>query len=466
MSRPQKALNFYIFFAAIGIILTLIYSSTIIRDEFEHLRMSCLVSQGEVPYRDFFEHHHPLMWYFFAPIISALPHNFLLVFYAAKLLSFSFVCATYYIIYLIIKRFLGGISFVPYFFAMLFTFYPIWYGSSIFKPDVFARLFYFLGLYLFFCYLETQKIKNIIFCSISFTVAFLFLQTIVFSILPLIIPFGFCLYKNPRNIADCIKACLIPLAILGSCIALLFYTDAWREYYQLNWIFNKHLFHLMHPTSSSVFWSWVPQISFTFIYLFYQIRHHKLSFYHKIISLLFVCECINHILFPAVFAHYLILLFIFTSLILAPMFKTILTDIKYKSFRLYLYIYLFATLLLNSITLTLKNNQQILPIMQQINQTQSASIVNIDMNYVCIYAPKISYYSLFTDLHEIDDYLFHRFPQYNVNTLIQNTKPTYIDYEEGRKRFKQSKRFELSKDVLQDYKSVAPHLYQRKNTLP
>lgn len=461
MTNTSKLLNLNLVLAFIGIVLTLIFNSTIICDEFEHLRMSWFVSQGEVPYRDFFEHHHPLIWYLFAPILLALPHNALLVFYTAKTFAFIAVLLTYYTIYLIIRRFLGGVTLVPYFFALLFTFYPIWYCSSIFKPDTFVRLFYFYGLYTFFCYLETQKLKNLIFCAISFTIAFLFLQTILFSIFPLIIPLGFYLYKNPRRFVDCLKACIIPFIILGSCVALLIHADTWQEYFQLCWIFNAHLFQLMHPDTSSIFWAWLPPTFLAFVYLLYQIKKHNLSYYQKIVGLLFICECINHILFPAVFAHYLILLFIFTSLILTHPLKEFLSS---STFKTYLYIYLFSMLVLNFITLSLKNNRQILPIFQQINQNQSDTIVIIDMNYVNIYAPKISYYSMFTDLHRVDDYLFHRLPKYNINTLIKKTNPKYLDYNSPASLEKDS-RFYISKDILKKYQLIAPHLYQRIDTL-
>ena len=38
-------------------------------DEKEHLYASFLITKGFVPYRDFFEHHHPLLWYLFSPIV-------------------------------------------------------------------------------------------------------------------------------------------------------------------------------------------------------------------------------------------------------------------------------------------------------------------------------------------------------------------------------------------------------------
>lgn len=39
-------------------------------DEFEHMHASWCVTEGMVPYRDFFEHHTPWLWYLLAPLVA------------------------------------------------------------------------------------------------------------------------------------------------------------------------------------------------------------------------------------------------------------------------------------------------------------------------------------------------------------------------------------------------------------
>ncbi len=43
-------------------------------DELEHLHASLLVARGNLPFRDFFEHHGPLFWAALAPVVDA-PHD-------------------------------------------------------------------------------------------------------------------------------------------------------------------------------------------------------------------------------------------------------------------------------------------------------------------------------------------------------------------------------------------------------
>ena len=45
-------------------------------DEFEHLHAAWLVSQGQTPYTDFFEHHTPLFYFLGAPFLSVAKPGF------------------------------------------------------------------------------------------------------------------------------------------------------------------------------------------------------------------------------------------------------------------------------------------------------------------------------------------------------------------------------------------------------
>ena len=39
-------------------------------DEVEHVHSAWHVLNGALPYVDFFEHHHPLLWYVLAPVLA------------------------------------------------------------------------------------------------------------------------------------------------------------------------------------------------------------------------------------------------------------------------------------------------------------------------------------------------------------------------------------------------------------
>ena len=90
------ALKVFIKIAFLVILYGAIFSGFQIVDEFEHLHASWLISIGQLPYRDFFEHHHPLLWYVSAPIVS-LFYNNVIIFYIMRGVGFlvSFITLIY-----------------------------------------------------------------------------------------------------------------------------------------------------------------------------------------------------------------------------------------------------------------------------------------------------------------------------------------------------------------------------------
>ena len=52
-----------------------VFNLPIWNDEFEHVRSAWLISQGQVPYRDFWQHHPPGLWLALAPLVGALPQS-------------------------------------------------------------------------------------------------------------------------------------------------------------------------------------------------------------------------------------------------------------------------------------------------------------------------------------------------------------------------------------------------------
>ena len=58
---------------------TIFYTETGNGDNVEHLHSTWLISQGKFPYKDFFQHHNPLLWYLFSPFIGLFDNYFSLL---------------------------------------------------------------------------------------------------------------------------------------------------------------------------------------------------------------------------------------------------------------------------------------------------------------------------------------------------------------------------------------------------
>ena len=448
----------------VGIFLAFIFADTLNCDGFEHLRMSWLVGQGYVPYRDFFEHHNPLLWYVFAPIIKFLPHDFMLILYVSKFFSLLVSCGKFYVIYLIFRDFFKDKKLFVYFFLTVAIFYPIWYGFSFFKPDNFEYFFYFLGLYYFFKYIENNNIKSLMLCGIYFTISFLFLQTVLFEILPLVIPAAWLMYEKKLTVKNLMIAIIPSLLIIGIFAGFLFYTDSWLEYFQLNWLFNRHVFGM-----SSVFVdkkSIMPMFSFhllfgiiSFIWIYKEKANNK---YINIIAVLYICSIIQHLYFKAFFAHYLIQTFTLCAMLVAPVLKKISVDTKYKTASIYVVLFLIVSCCLNYVTLTYNNNLDRNKQMRIVNAPDVLCLTMVG-NLYAIYNPKMSYYVMQTGISAVDNALYNRYPDYNINDVIAQYQPEYIDFENLQE--KTDDRFVITPETLSKYVQVHPYLWQRKDTL-
>ena len=464
----DKIIRNIVILQIIGLILGLIFTVFTINDGFEHLRMSWLVSQGYVPYRDFFEHHHPLLWYVYLPFTILIPHNIMIAFYFSRVFSLFFSGVMLWVICKIISRYMGGKENIPYFLVLILAFYPIWWSFTVLKPEILARPLYFTGLYLFFRYAETSKTKYLVYCGLAFTVAFLFIQNIVFSIIPLIIPLMYLWdKKNPNTGKDIVLSAIAPLAIAGVFAALIYFSGAWKNYYELCWLFNAQLFDLLHYTDSSVFWYWIlPMILGIWAWI-YQVKHKQSSFYINTVGLLLCCEMIQRLSTKAVFNHYMILIFLFISMLCAPVFAKIK-----KRFVLQLcYIGLVAALAESLILLRLSNNLEAMEKYRLVNSSPDNTLSNINFSTINVWEPKKSYYVMFLGLTLIDDFLFSRDTGYNINKYLEENKIKYIDwsyrpytplYFEGDEYFS---RFNIKPAILKKYIRIYDDLWQRIDTL-
>lgn len=130
-------------------------------DEREHIYATFLVLKGYIPYRDFFEHHHPLLWYLFSPIL-ALFLNDANVWYAARIFVLFILAIDCFFIGKICFLIRRDIEFALL--SILFFLLPevvVLEGVS-FRPDGLMMCFVFPGFIFCFPFLKLEK--NLIWC--------------------------------------------------------------------------------------------------------------------------------------------------------------------------------------------------------------------------------------------------------------------------------------------------------------
>jgi hypothetical protein len=75
----------------------------------------------------------------------------------------------------------------------------------------------------------------------------------------------------------------------------------------------------------------------------------------------------------------------------------------------------------------------------------------------------MSYYVMQTGISAVDNALYNRYPDYNINDVIAQYQPEYIDFENLQE--KTDDRFVITPETLSKYVQVHPYLWQRKDTL-
>ena len=299
-------------------------------DNVEHIHSTWLVAHGKVPYRDFFQHHNPLIWYTFAPFIKFFPRAILLLDIAHSIGMITGII-TFYIVYLINKRFFSSklaslLSLIvlcpPHFYIFCFNY----------NPDTFMALFLVLGIYYLFDYFDAPKLRVLCLSFLSFFLSFMFTQKVltILGLLGLISIFIF--YKNKTSLSDILYSLLLPVLLLFVYIAYLYSEDTLLIYWKTNYLFNVEMqdyygfYKINVANRESIEPSFV--LSIISILCFF-VKGNK---YFRIISILFVAEILQRYFYFAISPYYMLPAMIFSALLNGKLIDWVIKKRAYLAF--------------------------------------------------------------------------------------------------------------------------------------
>ena len=184
-------------------------------DEAEHLHCAWMVSQGLVPFKDFWQHHSPLIWVVLAPFFKILKPT-IYIFEISRVFSFLVSSATFFIGWQIVKQVWREKARLSVYLLVLSS-AAITGQFSYLRPDLFMLVFLLAGVYLSLK-IPGNKILPSFFAGIMFSLAasFAFKQYLLY-LLPLII---IILEKNRFKF---IKLLLYGAGLIIGWLPLLFY---------------------------------------------------------------------------------------------------------------------------------------------------------------------------------------------------------------------------------------------------
>ena len=143
-------------FAAFALFVWMSFKIPICVDEREHIQASYFIYNGKVPYLDFFEHHHALMWYLFAPVFYFLD-DWSLIYYAIRVFSLIVaMCSAYYIYR--IGRILGLDAHKAIIGSIIWACFPVVLTKGVdFRPDNPMVAAFLIGMAYFLHYLQEKR---------------------------------------------------------------------------------------------------------------------------------------------------------------------------------------------------------------------------------------------------------------------------------------------------------------------
>lgn len=275
-------------------------------DNVEHLHSSWLVWQGYIPYKDFFQHHNPLLWYLSSPFVAALINNIQIfsIFNIIGVITLYLIAYYQYKIFLLNS--LNKLS-ALFVFAVTISSYSILWATD-YRPDTFMFLFFFIGLYCLFVYIKHQQQKYLIISFLAFFISFMFTQKVLMHIIIPALLVIYCIITGKITINHILRACIMPL-ILGILFLLwLNHHQMLELYWRSNFIFNKYIPNIfekqriIYPTTEYIeYYIFVPIAALSSLYFLFKGNTLERTF-----SLMYFVEVGFRLFYFSAFLHYVI----------------------------------------------------------------------------------------------------------------------------------------------------------------
>lgn len=309
-----KAIIWFLLAYGIGFaIWTIFFTETGNGDNVEHIHATWLVANGKVPYRDFFQHHNPLLWYIFAPVMSLItsPINILNILDMAHAVSIIIGIGTFFAVYKTCKTFLATkyasllsllILCPPYYYIYCFNY----------NPDTFMAFFFAWGMYFLFKYWKDKKSNNLILAFICYFTAVMFTQKILTVLAPLGLISIYIFYKEKASIKDILYALIFPILGTTLFVVYLYHEDALNLYWQSNFVFNIRMQEYYGNRKIDVLDYQVFYISATLALISIVTQWRKANILYKSIAVLFVLELLQRCFYFSIAPYYMLPLMIFT----------------------------------------------------------------------------------------------------------------------------------------------------------
>ena len=395
-------------------------------DDVEHLHSAWLVFNGKVPYNDFFQHHNPLLWYIYAPLLGFMAYD-IAVFDVVRIISTLILFLNLYIIWLIVKRFMSNSYMASLIsIASIFPSYVIYSGQD-FRPDNYMVFCLILGLFYLLSYLDQHKVKSLVISFSLFALSFFFMQKIIFTLAVVGLIVVYLLIKKQININDFLKALILPLVMVVIFLSWLYYHNIFERYWLSNFTFNLYIPDvyggLVEKTKPEFYVVGLIALLSSVYFLI------KGSVSQRIISILWLMEALQRMFYFSLDRHYYYQLQLFNGLMAGPILWLIVRRYNFVSLLVlgvsYLGCYIFGQYCVNNKLLP-QYHRYVTPkyVIEQTNRCDT--VMNGYGITYSIFAKDLTYYwNLNGQLDVIGDKIGLA-PLHDINRVIEENLPRII----------------------------------------
>ena len=427
-------------------------------DTAEHIHASWLVSIGKIPYRDFFEHHNPLLWFCLAPLTQLFERKICLIFIVRFVAVISWA-ACLAVIYKISRKFLYDKQKAQLSVLILLSIPSIWADAINIRPDTFMLLSFLMAVYFLYNYLGGAGRASLAISYICLSLSFLFLQKMLFLGMGFAIANLLLWQQKKIKTAD---ICLAALYALIPLIIFLFYlidNDCLHTWFYYNFPFNTQL--------KSFYKSYTSGLSarlgtFTALSLLVLARWFRPTW-----QTLIICCCgISALMMVKFFAPhpwYYVPYWVFASILLAGIIG------KSKYFSLWFAIILYCFLNTSAALLPKQHNilfaqtlQNIKDIME--HSSKQDTVLNLKKGTIHLFNHDAFYHWFGFHNVAICDAIYNRKQYFDINTAIKSAKPDIIIFDGN-------SFFPIAHDVVmtqrENYRIARnQHIIQKARTFP
>ncbi len=235
-SRVDSVVLLVLFAGMLLVILRLSLLRAFNQDEFEAIHSGWKVYAGQRPYADFFQHHHPYLYYVLAGVIAAFGEGLAAV-RASRALHFIAALGLFGTT-AALARDLFGKRVTLYASALLAT--SVIFVEKVIevRPDVLQSLFGLLGVLFFFRHGTSGRRRHVVLSSVCLGISFLFLQKTLFLVAALALLALARWAAGRLRGADLALGALVFVATLLPEYAWMASEGSLATYWALNWTLN------------------------------------------------------------------------------------------------------------------------------------------------------------------------------------------------------------------------------------